>query len=99
MVDVVTLRELERDGPLELLGSGGEADVLSVGGRPAVAYKRYTATRRPSDRDALERLIALPAAMSDADRQLLLRRAAWPTALVVDAGRLCGVLMPRLSSA
>ena len=46
MVDVIELPELQRDGPLEVLGSGGEAEVLSIARRPGVVLKRYTASQR-----------------------------------------------------
>jgi DNA-binding helix-hairpin-helix protein with protein kinase domain len=92
----VTQAEVEADGPLEVLADGGEAQVLSVARRPGVLFKRYT-TRAvdPVEQRALENLIGLPRAMADQDRATVLARTAWPTALVVDQGRVVGLLLPR----
>jgi len=74
------------------LGRGGQGSVHRVLGwsRPLV-YKRYTVTG--ADGNALAELVKLPATLSPADRDRLLRETAWPLARVVQGTQLTGFLM------
>lgn len=61
-----------------------------------VLFKEYrTGTCTPADDARLDRLIAVPRRLREADRALLARATCWPLSRVVDSGRTVGVLLPR----
>jgi DNA-binding helix-hairpin-helix protein with protein kinase domain len=87
-------RDIE-EGSLQLgdeLGRGGQGSVRRVlGWSGPLVYKRYTVTG--ADGAALAELVKLPATLSPADRDRLLRETAWPLARVVQGRQLTGFLM------
>ena len=94
---VIQRHDLGPPGSLTELGRGGEGVVFDVTARPGTVFKEYLPrTGLVLRRDALERLVALPARMSASDQRVLASRTAWPTALVIDGARLAGYLMPRI---
>lgn len=94
---VVQRRDLGPPGSLTELGRGGEGVVFDVANRPGIVFKEYLPrTGLVLRRDALERLVALPQQMTEAERRIIMSRTAWPTTVVVDGARLIGYLMPRI---
>ncbi len=87
-------RDIE-EGSLQLgdeLGRGGQGSVRRVlGWSGPLVYKRYTVTG--ANGTALAELVRLPATLSPADRDRLLRDTAWPLARVVQGTQLTGFLM------
>jgi DNA-binding helix-hairpin-helix protein with protein kinase domain len=76
--------------PARKLGSGGEADVFEVAGRPTLAYKRYR-TATPERLAKLRVMVASPPDGIDAGGHVAI---AWPTEVVPG-----GFLMPRIDLA
>jgi DNA-binding helix-hairpin-helix protein with protein kinase domain len=76
-----------------VLGGGGQGQVVDVLNHPELVYKRYILSG--VDEAALSTLITLPASMPRGDADFLERYSAWPFARVVDAGAVCGFLMPK----
>ncbi|HET9692105.1 MAG TPA: hypothetical protein VFP61_13215 [Acidimicrobiales bacterium] len=90
-VPVVVARRDLRPGPL--LAEGGEGRVFELPDRPGVLYKEH---RRPLHGDGLQRIVAWPAALADAQlRSRLTAATAWPSAVVTDGPATVGLLMPR----
>lgn len=76
--------------PARRLGSGGEAEVYEVAGRPALAYKRYR-TATPERLAKLQVMVASPPDGIDAGGHVAI---AWPTEVVPG-----GFLMPKIDLA
>ncbi|MCA9877651.1 MAG: hypothetical protein KC442_07715, partial [Thermomicrobiales bacterium] len=76
-----------------LLGSGGQAEVFAVAGKPPLAAKIYRSAPGPIERAKLEWMIAHPPAAPGIPGVLI----AWPQGLLLDErGRLIGILLPRI---
>ncbi|MDQ2726956.1 MAG: hypothetical protein M3Y91_03610 [Actinomycetota bacterium] len=78
-----------------LLAEGGEGRVHEVVGDPEVVYKAY---RRPVPLEAVAPLLAWRQRLAGADPAMAARvtaSTAWPTAAVVDDGRVSGLVLPR----
>ena len=78
----------------ERIGSGGEADIFAVPGRPSVAMKRY---RRPlpGRTEKLQLMVAHPPELARGSHRPVI---AWPTELITEAGEVTGFLMPRVGA-
>src|SRR5690349_7148216 len=91
-------RAVSRSGPTateprrQRLGSGGEAEVYAVDGRPTLAEKRY---RSPSP--ARERKLRVM--LAHPPEQASTASLAWPVELVEEGSRVVGFLMPRIDVA
>ncbi|GAA2633212.1 hypothetical protein [Paractinoplanes durhamensis] len=91
-VDLATL------GPLAAsisLGAGQSTGIHPVPGHDGWLVKLY---HKPADTDAatcLDWLIALPATMPPADRDLVAAAMSWPVAAVVDGGKTIGCILPQ----
>jgi hypothetical protein len=80
----------------EVLGSGGQADVLALENDPSLAFKRYHDPDHPQlNPNALRRLIAARESITY-DGRAVDEFAAWPTAEVVDRSKTIGLLMRRI---
>lgn len=78
------------------LGDGGQAEVFRVNNREGEAFKRYRDNALPHLRpDVLEELAAETGQLQLEGRPIT-HWATWPTATVVDGGRVVGFLMPLL---
>ncbi|WP_229074266.1 hypothetical protein [Actinoplanes sp. DH11] len=87
-------------GPLTELNSGGQGTVYAVPGMPDVVYKQYdNATRATLNETAFAEMVRFPAGLSGGDTAWLARATAWPAAIVEEAGRVTGFLMPRVPPA
>jgi len=73
------------------LGSGGQGEVFRVRNRPGEVLKLYF--RQVTNPDSLKALVDFPGSLDAADRQALLRQAAWPLGRVTKHGQVVGFLM------
>ena len=97
MVDVVHPAQLQADGPLDVLGSGGEAEVLSIARRPGVVFKRYTTARRLRTERRSSGSSSCRRRCRPATGRSSPTRTAWPTTVVADGNHVHGFLMPRVA--
>ncbi|MEU1207490.1 hypothetical protein [Nocardia sp. NPDC005825] len=90
------LRSLRLDpgGPL---GEGGAAEIwrCTVPDRDHLVFKRFRDEARADlDGDRLRQLVAWPRRLAPEDRERLLARCAWPSAVVTDGAEIVGVVLP-----
>ncbi|MDO5730482.1 hypothetical protein [Corynebacterium sphenisci] len=85
------------------LGDGGEGVVYALDaahryeGRPC-AYKEYKPQATIHEAH-LRAMVAFLGKLNDRQRDWLLQRTAWPTRIVVDGGRVTGIIMPLIPEA
>ncbi|MFI5694828.1 hypothetical protein ACIA58_23435 [Kribbella sp. NPDC051586] len=86
-------------GPLgaNLSGQNGESRrVCELLDHPGWLFKEYQSPRGPADTDRLARLVNLPSAMTAAERDVVDRSTAWPSASVLNQlRRTIGVVIPK----
>lgn len=95
-------------GSLTTLGTGGEGTVydLPADAVPAqvkeaasgrrVVYKQFRTPDSPAEAEHHRAVVGFLGKLGSEQREWLLDRAAWPLAVVEDAGTVCGILMPRV---
>ncbi|WP_066364447.1 hypothetical protein [Herbidospora mongoliensis] len=81
--------------PGRILGKGGQGNVYELARQDGLVYKEYLQPEKVNG-TALFDLVGVPARLGAADRDLLLRQAAWPLHRVVDGTRVMGFLMHRV---
>ncbi|WP_270886039.1 hypothetical protein [Pedococcus sp. 5OH_020] len=77
--------------------SGGQGRVRLLRDRSDLVYKEFHDAGK-LDRGAMDRILRLPATMSEADRSTLLCNTAWPVERVDDGSRFVGFLMGKIPS-
>lgn len=95
-------------GSLTALGTGGEGTVYDLpadavpqqvqeaaAGR-RVVYKQFRTPDSPAEAEHHRAVVGFLGKLGPEQREWLLDRAAWPLAVVADAGTVCGILMPRI---
>ncbi|MFI0371272.1 hypothetical protein ACH35V_25695 [Actinomadura sp. 1N219] len=88
----IQLRDLVLGKELGTGGQGKVCDLRRAG--DGYVYKEYFASG--VNGAALQRLVELPGEMRQADRDGLLRQAAWPLARVLDGGEVKGFVMRKI---
>lgn len=78
--------------------NGQSRRVCVVDTRPGWLFKEYRAVVSPADEMRLDRLIELPASLSLADRELVIRNTSWPVARVITEAGTIGVILPEAPS-
>lgn len=93
----VTLQAIRQQHQLLQLASGGEGVVYSMSGDPALVYKEYKVTVRPTlNATALQDLVDLPSSVPPEDWRHIASRSLWPQTLVTDGPVPVGFLMSRI---
>ncbi|WP_433593161.1 hypothetical protein [Nocardia sp. CA-145437] len=90
----LTSLRLDPGGPL---GEGGAAEIwrCTVPDRDRMVFKRFRDEARADlDGDRLRQLVAWPRRLAAEDRERLLARCAWPSAVVTDGAEVVGVVLP-----
>lgn len=101
-------QSLPATASLTRLGTGGEGVVYDLpaaavpqevrtaaGGRPVV-YKEFLHQDSPAEVQHHRAVVGFLGKLGSVQREWLLDRAAWPLAVVVNGGAVCGILMPKI---
>lgn len=101
-------QSLPATASLTRLGTGGEGVVYDLpaaavpqevrtaaGGRPVV-YKEFLHQDSPAEAQHHRAVVGFLGKLGSVQREWLLDRAAWPLAVVVNGGAVCGILMPKI---
>lgn len=108
MTAEIPRQSLPATASLTRLGTGGEGIVYDLpaaavpqevrtaaGGRPVV-YKEFLHQDSPVEAQHHRAVVGFLGKLGSVQREWLLDRAAWPVAVVVNGGAVCGILMPKI---
>lgn len=93
---IVELSQLGELGDSILTSPGGESSSIQpLLDHEGLLFKRYTPERlqRPRSTADLDKLVALPAALTPANRGRISRQTSWPVARVTDGGTTVGAVI------